>query len=188
MQRKHSAWIYFALWMFQESLNIHYLRGSHIRAAAAGVQQKVHGVLIAPYGRQLHSSQDKARPCKFMHNGTQQPSSRCPWVPCCRCYRCLFTAGRNFDFRQVGDCLCSPLKPRSASTRLTNTHTPISPIPKRIYNIVIFHWSQLEHFVLACPSCASKRILWNYCRWGELFLNWVFTLMSFLCAFPAETY
>lgn len=110
MQCKHSAWIYFALWMFQESLNIHYLRGSHVRAAAAGVQQKVHGVLIAPYGRQLYSSQDKARPCKFMHNGTQQPSSRCPWVPCCWCYRCLFTAGWNFDFLQVGFCLWSPFQ------------------------------------------------------------------------------
>lgn len=66
--------------MFQESLNIHYLRGSRIRAAAAGVQQKVHGVLIAPYGRQLRSSQAQARPCSFMHNATQQRGSRCPWV------------------------------------------------------------------------------------------------------------
>lgn len=63
---------------------------------------------------------------------------------------------------------------KPVSTRLTNTHTPSSPIPKRIYNILIFHWSHLEHFVFACPSCASKRILWNYCLWG-----WIVSKLSF---------
>lgn len=57
--------------MFQESFNIHYLGGSHIRAAVVGVQQKVHGVLITPCGPQLKFSQDKVHPCKFMHNGIQ---------------------------------------------------------------------------------------------------------------------
>lgn len=57
--------------MFQESLNIHYLGGSHIRTAVVGVQQKVHGVLITPCSLQLKSSQDKVHPGKFMHNGIQ---------------------------------------------------------------------------------------------------------------------
>lgn len=180
MQCKHSGWIYFALWMFQESLNIHYLRGSHVRAAAAGVQQKVHGVLIAPYGRQLYSSQDKARPCKFMHNGTQQPSSRCPWVPCCRCYRCFFTAGRNFDFLQVGFCLWSPFQ--------ANTHTPSSPNNKKICIIFWYFMGPCRSILFLLAPLALLNVYFGIIACGgELFLNWVFTLMSFLCTFSAET-